>query len=77
MRTQEKVELLIRQITELPEEAQTEVVQSLIDLRAQHLGIYQLDDEEREAVLNSAEDVRGDHFAPDEEIEKMYAHFGA
>ena len=67
MKTQEKIESLIRQVTDLPEEAQAEVVQSLLDLRSQHLGIYQLDQEEREALSRSAEDVRLGRFASDEE----------
>jgi len=77
METQEKIESLIRQVTELPEEAQAEVVQSLLDLRSQHLGIYQLDQEERAALSHSAEDVRLGRFASDEEIEEVFAHFGA
>ncbi len=46
MTTQEKVESLIEQVAELPEEAQAELVQSLIEARAEHLGVYQLDDDE-------------------------------
>jgi hypothetical protein len=45
MKTQRMIESLIRQVTDLPEEAQAEVVQSLLDLRSQHLGIYQIIDE--------------------------------
>ena len=77
MKTQERIESLIRQVTDLPEEAQAEVVQSLLDLRSQHLGVYQLDQEEREALSRSAEDVRLGRFASDEEIEKVFAHYGA
>ena len=77
MKTEEQVEALIRQVTELPEEAQTELLHSLIDFRSQHLGIYQLDDREQEALARSAEDMRLERFEPDEAIEGMYARYGA
>jgi hypothetical protein len=39
MTTQAKVESLIRQATDLPDDAQAELLQSLVEMRAQHLGI--------------------------------------
>src|SRR5665213_3588770 len=45
MTTREKVELLLQQVVDLPDEAQTEFVQSLLEMRAQDLGIYRLDDD--------------------------------
>jgi hypothetical protein len=77
MTTQERVESLIQQTAELPEEAQVEVVQSLIEMRVQVTGIYQLDDDEREALARSAEDVRLGRFASDEEINQMFSRYGA
>jgi hypothetical protein len=44
MTTQEKVESLIEQVTELPEDAQAELVHTLIEMRSQQLGIHQLDE---------------------------------
>lgn len=46
----EKIESLVRQVIELPDEAQAELVQTLIEMRAEHLGIYRLDDDERAAL---------------------------
>lgn len=77
MRTQDKVESLIQQAAELPEEAQAELVQSLLEMRSQNLGIYHLDDDERAALDLSAEDERLGRFAPDEEINQLFARFGA
>jgi hypothetical protein len=77
MTTQEKVESLIRQAAELPEEAQTELVQSLVEMRSQHLGIYHLDDDERAALARSAEDIRLGRFASDQEIDELFARYGA
>jgi hypothetical protein len=47
MTADKRVEALIRQITELPPEAQEEVVQTLIEMHAERLGIYASDDAER------------------------------
>lgn len=77
MTTQEKVEALIQQVADLPDEAQAEVVQSLVEMRSQYLGVYQLDDEERAALARSADDERLGRFASDAEIEQLYARYGA
>ncbi len=77
MTTQEKVESLIRQAADLPDEAQAELVQSLVELRSQHLGIYHLDDEERAALARSAEDMRLGRFASDEEIDQAFSQYGS
>ena len=77
MTTREKVESLFEQVVDLPDEAQAELVESLVDLRAQHLGIYHLDDDDRASLVRSAEDIRLGRFASDTEIDEMYAHHGA
>jgi hypothetical protein len=76
MTTQEKVESLIRQTAELPEEAQAEVVQSLVEMRSQHLGIYNLDDDEREALARSAEDERLGRCVDADAAEQVFTKYG-
>jgi hypothetical protein len=75
MTNDRKVQLLIREVAALPEPAQVEIIESLIDMRVQHAGIYQLDEDEREALARSEEDVRLGRFASDEEIDEMYARY--
>jgi hypothetical protein len=77
MTTQAKVESLIRQAAELPDEAQAELVQSLVEMRSEHLGIYHLDDEERAALAHSGEDIRLGRSASDDAIEHMFTQHGA
>jgi hypothetical protein len=77
MTTREKVESLFEQVVELPDEAQAELVESLLEMRAQQLGIYHLDDDDRASLARSAEDIRLGRFASDAEIEGMYARYGA
>jgi hypothetical protein len=74
MTTREKVEALMEQVSELPDDAQAEFVDSLLDMRAEQLGIYHLDDE-REALARSAEDVRHGRFASDAEVEETFARY--
>jgi hypothetical protein len=77
MTTREKVEALFEQVVELPDEAQAELIESLIDLRAEQLGVYHLDDDDRASLAQSAEDVRLGRFASDAEVREMYARYGA
>ena len=68
MTTQEKVESLIQQAAELPDDAQAQLVQSLVEMRCQHLGFYHFDEEERTAGAGSAEDIRLGRFATAQDI---------
>jgi hypothetical protein len=77
MTTREKVELLLQQVVDLPDEAQAEFVEFLLEMRAQDLGIYHLDDDDRASLARSAEDVRLGRFASEAEVEEMYARYGA
>jgi hypothetical protein len=75
MTTREKVEALIDQVAELPDDAQAEFVETLLDMRAQHIGIYRVDDDEREALMRSAEDVRLGRFASDADVEATFRRY--
>jgi hypothetical protein len=44
-------------------------------MRAEQLGIYHLDDDEREALARSAEDVRRGRFASDAEVKDTFARY--
>ena len=77
MTTRVRIEALIDQVFELPDDAQAEFVETLLDMRAQQLGIYQLDDDEREALSRSAEDVRQGRFASDVEVAATFDRYGA
>ena len=77
MTTQEKMTSLMREAAELPEEAQAELVQSLIEMRSQHLGTYYLDRDERKALAKSGEDVQLGRFVSDDELEELFARYGA
>ena len=59
----------------MPDYAQAELVELLLDIRAQQSGVYQTDDDEREALARSADDVRRGRFATDVEIEATFHRY--
>ena len=71
------VENLLDQILALPDEAQTEIVQTLIEIRAEDCGVYHLDADEHAALARSAEDVRLGRFASAEAVEETFARYRA
>jgi hypothetical protein len=68
---------LIQQTAELPEEAQAEFVQMLLEMRFQNAGVYQLDDEERAALDRSEEDVRAGRLVSEDEMQATFARYRA
>ena len=50
MASKRTVNELLDQILGLPEPAQTEIVDALIDMRVQQLGVYRPDDHDRTAL---------------------------
>ena len=75
MTTEQKVQSLIQQVAALPEKAKAEVMDSLIEMHAEQLGIYHLDDDERDALARSAEDVRFGRFASAVEVQQTFARY--
>jgi hypothetical protein len=77
MTSRSNMEDLFNQIVELPDDERAELVAALIEMRAENLGIYVLDDDDRAALDRSAEDVRLGRFASDEEMDELFARYGA
>jgi transcriptional regulator of acetoin/glycerol metabolism len=75
MASKRQLQNLVQRIAALPEDEQAELLQSLVEMRANHLGIYELDDDERAALGRSAEDMRGGRFASEDAVEQMFARY--
>lgn len=73
MTTEQKVRSLIRQVAALPSDAQSEVIQSLIDIHGERLDLYQVDDDERAALARSADDMRLERFASKAAVKQTFA----
>jgi hypothetical protein len=69
------LEPLMKRAASWPEEAQAELVQSMIEIEKKHLGVYHLDADERAALERSAEDIRKGKFATDEEVAAVFDRY--
>ena len=69
------VETLLERIADWPEEAQAELVQSIVDIETKHLGVYKLDPDERAAIERELEEMRQGKFASDEQIAAVFNRY--
>jgi hypothetical protein len=69
------VETLLERIADWPEEAQAELVQSIVDIETKHLGVYKLDPDERAAIERGLEEMRQSKFASDEQVAAVFNHY--
>jgi restriction endonuclease Mrr len=65
----------LQRIPEWPKEAQDELVRSMVEIEHRYSERYQLDDEERAALERSAEDVRKNRFATDDDVEAVFTRY--
>ena len=69
------VETLLERIADWPEEAQAELVQSIVDIETKHLGVYKLDPDERAAIERGLEEMRQGKFASDKEVAAVFDRY--
>ena len=55
-----------------PDEAQAELVASMIEIEARHAGAYRLNEDERRAVLRGLRDLRDGEVASDEAVADVF-----
>ena len=77
MTTQEKIESLIDQVAELPEEVQAELVHTLVEIRSHQLGIYHLGEDEEASIKQNDEDIRLERLALNQEVEDIFFRYNA
>jgi predicted transcriptional regulator len=69
------VEALLERIADWPEEAQAELVQSIVDIETKHLGVYKLSPDERTAIERGLEEMRQGKFASDEQVAAVFNRY--
>jgi hypothetical protein len=69
------VETLLERIADWPEEAQAELVQSIVDIETKHLGVYKLSPDERAAIERGLEEMRLGKFASDEQVAAVFNRY--
>jgi hypothetical protein len=75
--TKQSLEILLEHVATWPEEAQEELVQSMVDIEKKHLGIYHLNDEERATVRRGLREMREGKFASEDEVARAFARYRA
>jgi len=71
------VESIIDRVADWPEEAQEELMQSIVDIEAKHLGVYRLSDDERAAVREGMAQAARGEFVPDDVVEAYFKKYRA
>jgi hypothetical protein len=66
---------LTERASDWPQEAQHELVQSLLDIEARYQGVYVTTKDDRDALKRSEEDFRAGNFASNEEVRKVFHQF--
>jgi hypothetical protein len=73
--TKQGLEILLERVSTWPEEAQVELVKSVVDIESKHLGVYRLSDEERDAVRRGFADMREGRLASDAEVAAVFSRY--
>jgi hypothetical protein len=71
-----KLESLLEIISAWPDEAQAELIQSITEIEARHLGVYRLSDDERAAIEKGLAAADRGEFASDEEMAAIFKRHG-
>ena len=69
------VETLLERVADWPEEAQAELVKSIVDIETKHFGVYKLSPEEREAIEQALKEMRQGKFATDEQVAAVFDRY--
>jgi predicted transcriptional regulator len=70
-----KLEALLERASTWPEEAQAELMQTIVDIETKHFGVYQLDESERSAVQRGLREMRDGELATDEEVTRVFSRY--
>ena len=68
-------ESILDRIADWPEDAQAELMQSIVDIEKRRFGVYRLSEDERAAVRRGLEEMRQGKFATDEQVEAVFNRY--
>ena len=70
-------ETILDRIADWPKEAREELMQSIVDIEAKHLGVYRLSDDERAAVREGLAQADRGEFIADDVVEAYFKQYRA
>jgi predicted transcriptional regulator len=68
-------ETILERIENWPDEARAELLQTIVEIEAKHVGHYRLSDDERAAVRRGLEEMRQGKFASEKRIEEIFNRY--
>jgi predicted transcriptional regulator len=71
------IEALLERVTGWPEEAQAELLASVLEIEARHGIVHRLSDDERNAVRRGLAELRAGKLATPEQVEAVFARYRA
>ena len=66
------VESILDRVASWPEEAQAELIQSMVEIETKHFGVYRLSDEERAAVQEGLAQAKRREFVSDDVVAEFF-----
>jgi predicted transcriptional regulator len=66
------VESILDRVAAWPEEAQAELIQSIVEIETKHFGVNRLNDDERAAVREGLAQADRREFVPDEVMAEFF-----
>ena len=69
------VKELLSRVENWPKDAQDELARSMTEIQSRYGNIYRVDQDEREALTRSGDDVRNSRFASDADVEDIFSRF--
>ncbi len=70
------VQKLLERVADWPEEAQAELIHSMVDIETKHFGVYRLSEEERAAVVEGLAQAEQGEFVPEEQVAAFFKRIG-
>ena len=70
--TKEQLTILLERAQAWPQAAQEELVRTAIDIERKHVGVYQLDDDERADIREGLAEIERGEVASDEEVQATF-----
>jgi hypothetical protein len=71
----DEIQEIADRAAEWPQQAQAELIESMLNVEARYHGVYISTKEDRAALKQSAEDIRLGRFASDSDIRKVFREF--
>jgi predicted transcriptional regulator len=73
--TKADIEAVLERVKTWPPERQEDAIAMLLEMEAEVTGVYQLSDEEREAIEEGMAQARRGEFATDEEVAALFNRY--